>query len=144
MSRVATETLIALHVAPGAKRRKTFSALLDVGASESLIAPELLVDMLKDHVDDVAKTPKSTWTTGIGKFEADRASFIENITLPNFTVNRKFPIKLTMLPKIKNGEHNQKCIIGLKDLMRLGFVFDLKHDQLKWDGIITPLVPNGF
>ena len=28
--------------------------------------------------------------------------------------------------------------------MRLGFVFDLKHNQLKWDGIIASLVPKGF
>ena len=101
VSGVATETLIALPIAPGAKRRKTISALLDIGASESLMAPELLVEMLKDHMDNVTKMPKSTWNTGMGKFEADKALLIENITLPIFTVNRKFPINFTMLPKLK-------------------------------------------
>ena len=28
--------------------------------------------------------------------------------------------------------------------MRLGFTFDLQHNQLKWDGIIAPLVSKGF
>ena len=37
-SKIETETLISLHVAPGAKRCKNISALLDIGALESLLA----------------------------------------------------------------------------------------------------------
>ena len=60
-----------------------------------MIAPELLVDMLKDHMGNVAKKPKSTWNTGMGKFDADEPFLIESITLPMFVV------KFTMLPVLK-------------------------------------------
>ena len=79
-----------------------------------------------------------------GKVEADDALHIESISLPIWTVNPKFLIKLTVTPALKNGEHAQKSIIGLKDLMWLGFAFDLQEKQLKWDVIVAPLVPKGF
>ena len=59
-SNIAMEVLIAFTVAHGAKRRKTFSALLGTGASESLLTPEFLVEMLSNRKSSAPETRKST------------------------------------------------------------------------------------
>ena len=86
------ETLITLLIETGAKRCKTINVFLDIGASKSLLVPELSVDMLKDHKISVSKMPKSTWSIGMVNLEVDEELSVEDITLTMLTVNRKFPI----------------------------------------------------
>jgi len=134
----SSEILVNLPNTKNSKKYTTYIGLVDSGSSGSLLNSSIIEN---DFSVEKQKNP-TKWDTATGVLLTKGKVFIEALSLPQFTRQRKVSTTFYLFEKRKDDKYD---IIPRRDFLQaIGLDIHYSASQFTWDNILVTMVPSGY